>query len=68
MGLPTHFRGLHSHDIENYAICREQHVQIPLQVFFGELVGQATDIEATYDQRLCLSWNVGLRAYGAGNE
>jgi hypothetical protein len=46
MGLAPHLGSLEGDDIEDDAIGREQHVQVPLEVFLGELVGEVAQVQS----------------------
>lgn len=51
MRLAAHLHGLEGHDIEDDAIGRKEHVQVALEVFFGQLVGQVAKVQAAHGVR-----------------
>lgn len=43
--LAAHLRSLEGDNIENNTVCGEEHVQVPLEVILGELVGEVAAVE-----------------------
>ena len=46
MCLPAHLGRFERDDVKHDAVGCEEHVEVPLQVRFGELVGQVLDVDS----------------------
>jgi hypothetical protein len=46
VGLAAHLGCLEGYDVEDDAVGGKEHVQAALEVVFGELVGEAANVEA----------------------